>query len=276
MINFIIKIVPLVFCFQVLVGQSNLALGEWKSHLAYREGLTVTQSEDNIIYGSQIGIIVINKDDLSASFLAKEDGFSGVNTSFIAYDKFNDQLIIFYKDSNIDILKGVDVNSLPFIRSNSSIVGSKSINDLHLVNGEQSYIATDFGVLGFNPAKQEFPFTTFTDLRVFSVQVFNNELYAGTEEGLYKVALDGRNLSDFNQWTLIPASSGLPQSYEVSGMGVKHGHLYAHIDNNIYKMNTDGSFSLLFKPSAAQGTIKFISDEGTSIMVGKPRLAFID
>ena len=65
MINFIIKIVPLVFCFQVLVGQSNLALGEWKSHLAYREGLTVTQSEDNIIYGSQIGIIVINKDDLS-------------------------------------------------------------------------------------------------------------------------------------------------------------------------------------------------------------------
>lgn len=68
----------------------------------------------------------------------------GVNTSFIAYDKFNDQLIIFYKDSNIDILKGVDVNSLPFIRSNSSIVGSKSINDLHLVNGEQ-ITATDFG-----------------------------------------------------------------------------------------------------------------------------------
>ncbi len=274
MINFIIKIVPLVFCFQVLVGQSNLALGEWKSHLAYREGLTVTQSEDNIIYGSQTGIIVINKDDLSASFLAKEDGFSGVNTSFIAYDKFNDQLIIFYKDSNIDILKGVDVNSLPFIRSNSSIVGSKSINDFHLVNGDQSYIATDFGVLGFNPAKQEFPFTTFTDLRVFSVQVFNNELYAGTEEGLYKVALDGRNLSDFNQWTLIPASSGLPQSYEVSGMGVNHGHLYAHIDNNIYKLNNDGTFSLLFKPTAAQGTIKFISDEGTSIMVGMQNASF--
>jgi hypothetical protein len=274
MINFIIKIVPLVFCFQVLVGQSNLAIGEWKSHLAYREGLTVTQSEDNIIYGSQSGLIVINKDDLSASFLAKEDGFSGVNTSFIVYDKFNDQLIIVYKESNIDILKDVDVSSLPFIRTNSSIVGSRSINDLHIVNAEQAYFASDFGVLGFNPAKQEFPFTTFTDLRVFSVQVFNNELYAGTEEGLYKVALDGRNLSDFNQWTLIPNNSGLPQSYEVSGMAVKHGHLYAHIDNSIYKMNNDGTFSLLLKPSGTQGNIKFISDEGSSLMVGMQNASF--
>ncbi len=268
MINFVYKIVPFILFYQILIGQSDLALGEWKSHLAYREGLTVTQSAENIIYGAESGIIVINKDDLSFSFLAKEDGFSGVNTSFLVYDKFNEQLLIIYKDGNIDILKGNDVNSLPFIMSNSSIVGSKNINDFHIVNAQQSYFATDFGILGFNPAKQEFPFTTFTDLRVFSVQVFNNELYAGTEEGLYKVSLDGRNLSDFNQWKIISSSSGLPQSYEVLGMGVKNGHLYAHIDNNIYKMADDGTFKLIFKPSSSQGTIKFISDEGSSIMVG--------
>ena len=274
MINFVYKIVPFILFYQILIGQSDLALGEWKSHLAYREGLTVTQSPENIIYGAESGIIVINKDDLSFSFLAKEDGFSGVNTSFLVYDKFNEQLVIVYKDGNIDILKGNDVNSLPFIRSNSSIVGSKNINDFQIVNAQQSYFATDFGILGFNPAKQEFPFTTFTDLRVFSVQFFNNELYAGTEEGLYKVSLDGRNLSDFNQWKIISPSSGLPQSYEVLGMGVKNSYLYAHIDNNIYRMAADGTFKLIFKPSSSQGTIKFISDEGSTIMVGMQNSSF--
>ncbi len=274
MINFIYKIVPLILFYQILTGQSDLALGEWKSHLAYREGLTVTQSPENIIYGAESGIILINKDDLSFSLMAKENGFTGVYIKSLVYDKFNSQLIIIYKDSNIDILKGNEVKSLPFIRSNSSIVGSKTINDFHLVNNQQSYFATDFGILGFNPEKQEFTFTTFTDLRVFSVQVFNNDLYAGTEEGLYKVSLDDRNLSDFNQWTLITSSNGLPQSYEVLGMGVKNSHLYAHIDNNIYKMGDDGIFSLIFKPTSAQGKIKFISDESSAIMVGMENSLF--
>jgi len=263
----------LIFFYNVIfltltIAQSNLPLSSWKSHLSYKEGRRVTQSATEIIYASNKGIFTISKDDNSVKFLSKEDGLSDVNVSKLYYDKNREQLIIVYLDNSIDVVIKDQVINIPFIRTNTTIQGSKNINDIFISESNAAYIATDFGVLGFNLDKLEFSFTTFTDLKVFSVAQLGNKLYAGTEEGLFVIETQGTNLSDFNSWKLLSVESGLPASYDVRAMAVKYNTLYALIDNKIYTANSTGSFAVLFSsPDRTEG-ISYLSSDGSQIMVG--------
>ncbi len=267
MIKYLLSVV-LLLQIGILFSQNNLALGEWKSHLAYKEGKWLTQSNNKIIYASQRGMFTVDIDDLSVEFFAKEDGLSDVNISKLYFDKFNEQLIIVYEDNNIDILKGNDFINIPFIKTTNNILGSKTINDFYVSNEDFAYLATDFGVLGFNLKKLEFSFTTFTNLKVNEIILHENHLYAGTEEGLYKVSASGVNVSDFNIWQSLANNVGLPQSFEVKSLASKNGKLYALIDNKVYFKNTLGNFEVLYTAPTNTDVIKFISEEGSDLMLG--------
>ncbi|MBK9733779.1 MAG: hypothetical protein IPO92_01925 [Saprospiraceae bacterium] len=257
-----------IFCLIIFLNaQSNLSIGEWKSHLAYKDGLSVTQSKDKVIYASQRGLFTIDKEDLSIDFFSKENGLSDVNISKLSFDKKNEQLIIVYKDNNIDIMKGSDVINIPFIKTSNSVLGSKTINDI-FISQEEIYFATDFGVLGFDPKKLEFAFTTYTNLEVQSVVYHDGFIYAGTIGGLYKIAVKGTNLSDFNSWKFLSSTVGLPNSYTVNSLAVWGNTIFALINNKVYKLGNDGLFTVIFAALDDQENINFISGEGTSLMVG--------
>jgi hypothetical protein len=72
----------------VLKAQSDIPIEAWKSHLSYREGSRVTQSKDKIIYAAGLGMILIDKSDLSVSFLSKEDGLTDIRIMGLYYDRF--------------------------------------------------------------------------------------------------------------------------------------------------------------------------------------------
>jgi hypothetical protein len=87
-----------------LFAQSNIPIGAWKSYLPYKQGLTITQSSEKIIYGTPWSILTIDKDDDSVDFLSTVDGLTTVGIQKIAYDDTNEQLIIAYDDSAIDLI----------------------------------------------------------------------------------------------------------------------------------------------------------------------------
>ncbi len=265
----------------VVICQSNLPLGRWKSHLSYKEGKRLTQNADKVIYASEKGIFTISKDDISLNFLSKEDGLSDVNVNQLHYDKVSKQLIIIYSDNTIDIIKNDVIINIPFIKTNTTVQGSKTINDMFIADTGESFFATDFGILGFDLKKLEFPFTTFTELKVLSVAMLGGTLYAGTEEGLYTIALKGTNISDFNIWKSIASDKGLPQSFDVKSLAVKFNSLFALIDNKIYRMDANGNFSIVYSPVDRSHVITYISDDGSDLMVGvekenNSRTIFID
>ncbi len=262
-------------------SQSNLVLGQWKSHLSYKEGRRLTQSPEKVIYASEKGIFSISKEDISINFLSKEDGLSDVNVNQLHYDKINQQLIIIYNDNTIDISKNDNIINIPFIKTNTTVQGSKTINDMFIAETGEAFLATDFGILGFDLKKLEFAFTTFTDLKVLSVAMLGGIIYAGTEEGLYSVQIKGTNLSDFNIWKSLSAENGLPQSFDVKSLAVKYTSLFALIDNKIYRSDANGQFKIVYTPSDKSDVITYISDDGTNIMVGvekdnNSRTIFID
>ena len=271
----------IISCITGTSTQSLLPIGQWKSHLSYKEGMRITQSRDKIIYASGKGIFTIDKEDLSVTFLSKEDGLTDVNVNKLYYDSANKQLIIVYLDNSIDVLIENNVINIPFIKTNTSILGSKNVNDFFISNQREAFYATDFGVLGFDLEKLEFPFTTFTDLKVLAVAELAGILYAGTEEGLYSVPLKGKNISDFNIWEPLNASHGLPQSFDAKSLAVKFNSLFALIDNKVYKRNENGLFTIIYNPSNGSDKINYLSDEGTSLMIGiennnNSRTIFID
>ncbi|MBK6665242.1 MAG: hypothetical protein IPG48_03600 [Saprospiraceae bacterium] len=108
-------------------------------------------------------------------------------------------MIIVYSDNNIDILNGGHVTNIPFIQTNTSVLGSKTINDI-FIKDHIAYMATDFGVLGFDLDALEFTFTTFTTEKIQCISVINNKVYIGTEQGIYNIAIKGSNVSDFYSW----------------------------------------------------------------------------
>lgn len=251
-----------------LFAQSLLPIGQWKSHLSYKEGRSITQSKDKIIYASSKGIFTIDKEDISVTFLSKEDGLTDVNIGDLYYDQKNLQLIIVYKDNNIDIIRDNDIINIPFIKTNTSILGSKTVNDFFISGENNAYFATDFGILGFDLNKLEFPFTTFSDLKIMAVAELSGTLYAGTDDGLYSVPSKGSNISDFNVWQSIGAASGLLPSIEVKSLAVKFNHLYALIDNKVYERNDNGIFNVIYAPSDGADNINYLSDEGSTLMIG--------
>lgn len=251
-----------------LLSQSNLSIGSWKSHLSYKVGNNVTQSDDKVYYSSEKGIISLDKEDLSVDFLAKEDGLTEVDVSKLKYDKNNDQLIVAYINSNIDIIKDDEVINLPFIETNTSILGSKVINDLYLADDKSAYFATDFGILGFDLEALEFSSTTFTSLKINTIVELAGILYAGTDEGLFEVEYKTKNISDFNLWNKVSGQNGLPVLAKVKALAVQYNTVYAIVNDQLYKRGSDGNYIKIFEPEPASDVIQFLSSDGTTLMIG--------
>lgn len=257
----------LVFTMTILRSQSELPLGTWKSHLSYKEGKSVAQSKDKIIYASSSGIFILDKEDLSVRFLAKEDGLTDVRVASLFYNQKTEHLLVIYTNNNIDIIKDDQVTNIPFIETNTSIIGSKTVNDVFF-SDHIAYIATDFGVLGFNLNAMEFQFTTFTPIRINSVAVFNGRLYAGSERGLFSTNIVGSNISDFSIWQLTDQQSGISQNNNIESLAVKYNRLYVEANDKVYASNADGSYKVVYAVPTAEDEIKFLSEDGTTLMIG--------
>jgi hypothetical protein len=249
-------------------GQSSLPIGAWKSHLSYKEGRKLTQSDEKVIFASEKGLFTIDKNDLSVSFLSREQGLSDITITDIDYDKENNQLFVTYLDNTFDILVGSDIFNIPFIKTNTAIPGSRTINSFQISNKNAGYFATDFGILGFNLTALEFSFTCFTPLPITAVQEFSNQIFASTAKGLYAISSRGANVSDFNQWKLLGAENGLPQNTAFTDITVFNGSMYVVSNNELYRMDEALRFSLVSFRNDNSEKINFISGEGSSLMIG--------
>ena len=129
------KLFSLLALFSVvhLSAQLPKKAGEWTTYLPQREGNWVTQSKEKIYYSTGRSIIGISKSEGSVTEITRQDGLSETLIEKIAYDNFNQQLIIAYKSGNIDVLTQKGIINLPFIKENRTLTGQKTINDISIV-----------------------------------------------------------------------------------------------------------------------------------------------
>ncbi|MEM9887003.1 MAG: two-component regulator propeller domain-containing protein [Bacteroidota bacterium] len=263
-----IRILFLLLCPLFCFAQNDLAIGQWKSHLPYRKGIDVTQSEDHIFYATEWSVVAIDKEDFSTEFLSKVRRLSNVGVERIKYNPFSDILIVVYTDGIIDLLKAEGTVTLNAIKNFNNIIGEKKINDIFIENDSIIYLSTSYGLSKLNILAEEFAYTTFSGIPIESTIIYQNALFAATEEGIYTTNLDNDFPEDFNTWRRLNQSNQFPEDYSTRGLGVFQEKLFLDINDTLF--HYDGK-NLTEVYQEDEYELAYFSTEGENLVVGLTR-----
>lgn len=272
-----------IFCFSLVFlfgsysySQIDQGIGEWRSYLPYNDGRWVTQSDEKVYYSTEQALFSINKEDVTdVMFMSKVEGLTDVGIKRIRYDNFNEQLIVVYDNSNIDIISDGDVYNLADIKDNQILTGDRSINDIHLPNGTSVFFASAFGIVELNLEKLEFTSTIFTNVIVNDITSNGNILYAATDDGIYYVDIvENPNIVDFSSWKFFGTEDGIFENYEAYHIEIFNDRLYANIENELWYQNPNGQFEVIPLTGFEDFELRFLAPGNGRLMVGAMRTDF--
>ncbi len=262
------RILIFIFILPIQVwAQSDQRIGQWKSYMSHATGNFVTQSTDDIFFGTNGGLVIINKSNEEVRFVTKVEGLSDNSVQALAWDEKQHHLLIAYQNSNIDLYDPTtgEVINLPDILRNTRILGDRFIYRMHVpVNGEMAYLACGFGIVELNLTKLEFGFTAFTGVPVNEVTLYQDKIYAATESGVYFIANDKTrfNMSDFGQWSqALSLGSGSYQAIQTF-----NDLLYLGSGSKLLSWNGVDEAKLLVEQGGH--TIQYLSSTSNLLLVG--------
>ena len=191
-------------------GIAQLAIGQWRDHLSYKKGISVTQNDSLVYCATESGIFSLNKSDYSIDRLSKISGLSDVGVNTIRFNDYNNTLLIAYKNANIDLVSGNTIYNISDIKR-AIITGKKTINNIHLKN-QFAYLACGFGIVVLDMDKKEIKETYYIGINGGYINIRDitsdaNYLYAATDSGVYWASFSSPNLADYNSWnkfSLLP------------------------------------------------------------------------
>lgn len=197
------------------ISAQDVGIGAWKEHLSYKNGLSVTEGNGKIFCATTSGIFSLNRNDNSMDRMSKVNGLSDVEGTVINYNKYNNKLLIAYKNSNIDIVE--DNGSITNISDikRKSIIGNKSINNIYFVN-QFAYLSCGFGIVVIDMDRLEVKDTYYIGangaaINVNSITSDGNKFYVATSSGIYSALMSNPNLANFISWqkiTTVPNPNG--------------------------------------------------------------------
>lgn len=205
--------------YTVDVLAQGVAVGQWMDHLPYRNIIAVEEGNNGIYAATTEAVFYLSKEDNSTTRLTKVSGLSDVGVSAIGYTGEFDALVIAYSNSNIDIIQNTSIINLSDIKR-KSIVGDKRINSVRF-SGSTAFLSAGFGIVVLDVEKLEIKDTYFITVAqdgVNELALYKDSIYAASNNGVYKAAINGQNLTDFNSWSLLTELPvGNYNSIDVSG-----------------------------------------------------------
>ncbi len=252
-----------------LSAQETLGIGEWEDFQPYKKGTWITQSDTDIYFATALSVMRLTKDELSPTFIGKLDGLSDVGIESIAYDNANEQLIIVYTNSNIDIYTDLEVTNIPDIKNNANIVGSKRILDIHVFDENSAFLSSGFGIVELDLKTLDFGSTIFTEIQVNDMTSDGNRLFAATEEGIYTILIEeNTNIADFGKWVKIGSEEGLSEDYAAEWIEVSGENVYTVINEELLVKKGNGSFEYIQDSTINAQDIAYLSKGKGNVLVG--------
>ena len=227
----------IVFILSKSVFPQDIAIGEWKDHLCYKNALSVAEGNSKVYCGTKGGVFVLNKNDNSIERLTKVNGLSDVEPHMLNFNTYNNKLIIAYNNANIDIVDGKTIYNISDIKR-KSIIGNKLINNIYFIN-QFAYLACGFGIVIIDMNKIEVSDTYYigpngSPLDVKDITSDGTNLFASTASGVYTASLSNPNLANFTSWTKM---TGLPNGI-YNTITVFNGKIYTNISKTGYHNDT--------------------------------------
>jgi len=178
-------------------------VGTWREHLPYNNAKVIAVTPSRVYCATNLALFYYNKTDYSLNTLSKINLLSDLEPGYIAYSDKHEKLIIGYTNGNIDILINDSKYNFPDIKE-KSIIADKSINHI-LIYDDFALLSTGFGIIKFNLQKNEFTDSYIIGdggsyLKVNSTAIFNDTIYALTDNGIKKAFLNNPFLGNHENW----------------------------------------------------------------------------
>jgi len=243
-----------------------LTIGEWQEHLPWQRSRYVTQSSEKVYYATEWAVVEIDKSERSSRFITKVEGLSDVGINLLRYNASAKVLLLVYTNSNLDLFYPADrsVLNLPIIQKNPNIVGDKQIYNVFF-DGKIAYFACGFGILKFDLEDAEAEYTVFTSIPVRSFAIYNSYLWAGTEDGLYRLPENDENPADFSRWEEVNETTGFPSNLSYNALCVWNDKLWLGAAKELLRF--DGT-TVTEVASHPERSVKYLSSEGPGMMIG--------
>lgn len=212
-------------------------IGQWREHLQFGNGLTVSIAGDKVYCSSVYGVFSVHRNDLMIERYSKISGLSDVGVRMVKHHAASGKTLIIYNNSNIDVLYRNDVINIPYLLR-SNFPGDKTVYQCTFA-GDFAYLATGIGIIKVDLKHYEIDDTYIignngNQLRVNGVAFDDQNIYAATEDGLHFAPLRGVNLADFRNWTVLSGSNGLPAG-PLQSVTFMQGNLIVQQFNFLYR-----------------------------------------
>ena len=230
-------------------------IGTWRAHFS-NESIQQVVKGDRIYVAAANQIIQIDA-NRQTTYLNTTTGLHATGIHKIAWQPIENQLVIAYKNSRLDIIKGDQVTLIDDIQS-SNLYSDKTINDL-IVYNNNAYLSCNFGIVVIDLLKKEIKSTIFPNnnrqnVKVFQTIVYQNKLFALTENGIWSTALVQNN-----SW-IVENTMGVSG---IKNMFVFKNQLYFNNQQKIYPYQSNIASYQIFT-----GTIEAIAVDEERILAG--------
>ncbi len=198
----------LLFFSTYLISQ-DFGIGMWKEHLPYNNVIKVAKlkGENERCYAAtKYGVYYYDPEFESLSRMSKGNGLSDFSVSTIGINQETKTVVVGYENGNLDLIKEGVVRNLNAIKI-SNIIGDKTIYEMYEYN-EFLYLSCGFGIVVLNTKKNEVKETYIigtggAQIKINSVTIFNNFIYATSDAGSFRANINTPILSDYTQWSPI-------------------------------------------------------------------------
>lgn len=206
----------------------------WEDFFSYNNVKDFVKTDSQIIALANNAVFIYDISSEEIKKISTVNGLSGETTSSLYFSESQNKIVVGYTNGLIEIIdEDLNINVAKDI-VNFNFSGDKSIN--HISEFENKlYLSTSFAIVVYDLERLEFGDTYFignqsSELHVNETVIFNNTIYAATEEGVYLADLSNQNLIDFKNWTKYFTGN-------FSGIASFNSEVFVAQDRNLYKFN---------------------------------------
>ncbi|MCH8277127.1 MAG: hypothetical protein IIA50_06290, partial [Bacteroidetes bacterium] len=244
--------------FAILTGFDSAAAQNagWTALTSFREVRAIDGLNRQIWVATTGGVFSYDTESGELNQLTVVDGLHSVEAAAITIDEKRGLVWVGYSDGALD---RIDLGSRDVITyrdiERARQFSSRGINRI-VPHGDSLLIATDFGIVVFDPLRSEVrdsysrfggnqPATPVFDIAVGADASGVIRIWAATTDGVAHAAISTVNLQDPVNWS-VDRSGLAPGAREIRSLAFFGGELYAGTAQDLYRRNDTGGFVRLF------------------------------
>ncbi len=195
----------LLFLFTIYGWSQTDYSDNWEDFYSYNNVKDFTKVADKIYALVDNAIFIYNTSTNEISKLSSVNGLSGETATSIHYSTAFDRLVVGYANGLIEIVNSNgEITIAPDI-TNFTLSTEKEITNITEYNNKL-YLSTSFAVVEYDIENLVFGDTFFigansSETKINEIIVYQDTIYAATQNGIYTADINNPNLIDYNNWT---------------------------------------------------------------------------